>query len=140
MSTQKTAILLYFSGIISLLSGVLLLVTGNFIIEITNISLLIAAVVSGVIGFFMSKKIKPAFWAGLIFMSIMVFYFGWLTIVNSNSLVDMLLNGELQLEPYNALHGQLHLTLFSFLAFIMSIIVLMLQFIRADANGRELVS
>jgi|GEM_PF-6538060 hypothetical protein len=140
MNTQKTATMLYFSGIVFLLCGIILLITGKFVIDITNISLIISAVISGAIGFSMSKMIKPAFWAGLIFMSLLVFYFGWLTITNANGLVDMLINGELQLEPYHALHVQSTTTLFSSIAFILSIIVSMIQFVRANSNGRELSS
>lgn len=140
MNTQKTAIMLYFSGILFLLCGVVLLIIGKFVIDITNVSLIVAAVISGAIGFFMSKMMKPAFWAGLIFMSLMVFYFGWLTIYNSNGLVDMLINGKLQLEPYHALHAQSNTTLFSSIAFVLSIVVSMIQFVRANSNGRELSS
>jgi hypothetical protein len=140
MNTQKTATMLYFSGTIFLLCGIALLITGKFVINITNVSLIISAVISGVIGFFMSKMIKPAFWAGLIFMSLLVLYFGWLTVFNSNELVDMLINGKLQLEPYQALHTQSNVTLFSSLAFLLSIVVSMIQFVRANSNGRELSS
>lgn len=140
MNTQKTATMLYFSGIIFLLSAVVLLITGKFVIDLTNVSLIISAVISGVIGFFMSKMMKPAFWAGLIFMSLLIFYFGGLTIFNSNKLVDMLINGKLQLEPYVALHTQTNVTLFSAVALVLSIIVSMIQFVRANSNGRELSS
>jgi hypothetical protein len=131
MNTQKTATMLYFS---------VLLLTGKFVLNLTNVSLIVSAVISGVIGFFMSKMMKPAFWAGLIFMSLLVFYFGSLTIFNSNGLVDMLINGKLQLKPYRALHTQTNMTLFSAVAFLLSIVVSMIQFVRANSNGRELSS
>ena len=138
MNTQKTTILTYFSGAFLLLSGILLLVLNRFGFGLTNISLIAASVIFGGIGLMMSQRMRAAFWAGLIFATILMFYFGWLTIMNGTSLVDMLLNGELQLKPFNAAHQQVVRWVFSMAAWALAIITSMTQFVRAYAVGNEL--
>lgn len=138
MNTQKSTILIFYSGAFLLLSGILLLVLNNFGINLTNISLIVGGGICGGIGFLMSRKQPYAFWGGLIFATILVFYFGWLTIMNGNSLVDMLLDGELQLKPYNAVHQQAATFAFTMVAWALAIIASMTQFIRAYAVGEEL--
>lgn len=138
MNTQKTTILIFYSGAFLLLSGILLLVLNSFGISLTNISLIATGLICGGIGFFMSQRNRYAFWAGLIFATLMVLYFGWLTIVNANGLMDMILDGELQLKPYNAVHQQAASFIFAMAAWALAIIASMTQFVRAYAVGDEL--
>jgi len=138
MNTQKTTILIFYSGAFLLLSGILLLVLNNFGFGLTNISLLSAGMICGGVGFFMSQRNRYAFWGGLIFATIMVVYFGWLALVNMNGLVDMILDGELQLKPYNAVHQQTASFLFAMAAWVLAIVTSMTQFVRAYAVGDEL--
>ena len=140
MNTQKTTILIYYYGAFLLLSGICLVILSGIKVDLTSISLLTTGLISGGIGFAMSQKIRLAFWAGLIFVSIMIFYFGWLTIINGNGLVDMLLDGELQLKPFHAAHQQAATFSFSLVSWILSIMSSMTQFVRAYAIGRELNS
>lgn len=138
MNTQKTTILIFYSGAFLLLSGILLLVLNNFGFGLTNISLLSAGVICGGLGFFMSQRHRFAFWGGLVFATIMVLYFGWLTMINANGLMDMILDGELQLKPYNAVHQQAASFIFAMAAWTLAIIASMTQFVRAYAVGDEL--
>ncbi|MFK7948529.1 MAG: hypothetical protein AB8G11_13135 [Saprospiraceae bacterium] len=138
MNTQKTTILIFYSGAFLLLSGILLLVLNNFGFGLTNISLVSAGAICGGIGFFMSRRSKYAFWSGLMLVTIMVLYFGWLTIINANGLMDMILDGELQLKPYNAIHQQAASFIFAMAAWALAIITSMTQFVRAYAVGDEL--
>lgn len=138
MNTQKTTILIFYSGAFLLLCGILLLVLNNFGISLTNISLIASGLICGGIGFFMSQRNRYAFWVGLIFATLMVLYFGWLTIFNANGLMDMILDGELQLKPYNAVHQQAASFVFAMVAWALAIIASMTQFIRAYAVGNEL--
>jgi hypothetical protein len=138
MSTQKTAIGLFYCAAILLISGILLFVLEQIAASVTMISMLVVGVLSGVIGFLMTRRLPLAFWGGLIIASVSVLYFGWLTGYNSQRLVDMLLNGNLQLKPYNALYLQIYKTLLSLVAVFVSIITSRLQFINSSDNANEL--
>lgn len=138
MNTQKTTILIFYSGAFLLLSGLLLFVLNKFVVSLTIISLFGAGLICGAIGFFMSQRKRYAFWAGLIFVTLMVIYFGWLTITNANGLMDMILDGDLQLKPYNVIHQQAASFIFAMAAWALAIIASMTQFVRAYAVGDEL--
>lgn len=138
MNIQRTAILLFFCSAFLLLSGILLLIIENFIPNLTNISLMAAGVVMAGIGFLVTRKIPISYLIGIAVSTLLIFYLGWLTITNANSLMDILLNGELQLKPYHAVHQQASSVIFSGVSWVLMTVVTMTQFMKANENEREL--
>jgi hypothetical protein len=138
MSTQKTSVLLYFYGAILLLCGILGLIFVGLQVNITIIAFFLIAVFSGAIGFFMSRRVKWAFWTGLIMTTLMMFFFGWCVTKEGHTLIDMLQNGAMNLKPYNTLYQQGNLVVLSMVACVLSIVAALNQFIRASENGSEL--
>ena len=138
MNTQKTTVLLLFSGAFLLLCGITLFALHNFTIGLTNFSLLANGVICSMIGYFMYKKNRYAFGTGLVFASVLVLYFGWLSIININGLMNMILDGELQLKPYNAVHQQSSALIFSLAAWFLVTVASVTQFVRAYSVGEEL--
>ena len=52
--------------------------------------------------------------------------------------MDMILDGELQLKPYNAVHQQSASLIFSIAAWVLVTIASVTQFVRAYSVGEEL--
>lgn len=138
MNTQKTTILLFYSGAFLLLCGISLLILHKFVIGLTTISLLLNGFICSGIGYFMYKRNRYAYGIGLILVSVLVLYFGWLSTININMLMDMILDGELQLKPYNAVHQQSASLIFSIAAWVLVTIASVTQFVRAYSVGEEL--
>ncbi len=140
MSTQKTAILLYYLGGFILLCTLLNILLVGWAFSISIISGFIIAIFAGATGYFMSKLLGWAFWLGLFLATGLIFFYGWLVTINAYELIDMLIDGELHLKPYIPLYKQVNSVLLHLAMFIMSLIASIQQFVRAQSNGKELSS
>ncbi len=137
MSEKQTAVLLFFPGAVFLLSGILLLVLDGFIPNITNISLIVSGLIVGVLGYGVRTNVKFSSVASLGFISFLMIYYGWLTIYNAHALVDTLLNGKLQLEPFDIVHQQANTFIFCLIACVVSLVISLFKLVTRSPNDEN---
>lgn len=134
MNTQKTAALMAVYGSMLIVLGVLYMLSDGFKLKTEVLMTVLVGIASWGISFFMLRRQGWAFWGGLFVTFGMIIVMGWLTLKALYQLIDMIQN-DIAGNPYD--DGISFLLVLS--AYVVSILVAIIQVMLARSNARELL-